>query len=97
MLRSLFLFLRNLLGESVARILTGGGLALASFAGLSALWLAALDMVRSYAVGVAGDMLAVILLFGFGEALTLIGTAVMTRAGLQAATLGITRSRGAPR
>lgn len=97
MLRSLFVFLRNLVGDSLARILTGGGLALISFAGLSALWLGALDLVRSYAAGVAGDIMAVILLFGFGEALTIIGTAVMTRAGLQAATLGLSRSRGANR
>lgn len=97
MLRSLFIFLRNLVGDSLARILTGGGLALISFAGLSALWLGALDLVRGYAAGVAGDIMAVILLFGFGEALTIIGTAVMTRAGLQAATLGLSRSRGANR
>lgn len=97
MLRSLFLFLRNLLGETVARVLTGGGLALVSFAGLSALFLGALDLVRSYAAGVSGDIFNVILLFGFGECMTLIGTGIMTRAGLQAATLGLTRSRGANR
>ncbi len=97
MLRSLFVFLRNLLGETVARVLTGGGLALISFAGLSALFLGALDLIRGYASGISGDMFNVLLLFGFGEAMTLIGTGVMTRAGLQAATLGLTRSRGSPR
>lgn len=97
MLRSLFLFFKNLVGDSLARVLTGGGLALVSFAGLSALWLGALELVRGYAAGVAGDMMALILLFGFGEALTILGTAVMTRAGLQAATLGLSRSRGAAR
>jgi len=96
-LRSLFLFLRNLLGETVARVLTGGGLALVSFAGISALWLGALSTVQSYAAGVPADIFNVVLLFGFAECMTLIGTGVMTRAGLQAATLGLTRSRGAMR
>lgn len=91
MLRSLFLFLKNLVGDFIAKSFVGAGLGIVSFAGLSALMLTALDAVKTYMGSLANAMLQMMLLLGVGEALTILGTAVMTRIAMQSAGITIGR------
>lgn len=94
MLRSLFLLLEGLLGSSLARILTGAGLSLVSFAGLTVAVTTALNVAMSYINGIPGDVLQFACLMGLGPALSIIGAALLTRAGMSAATLGIKKAAG---
>jgi len=88
-MRSLFVFLQGLFGSGVARLLTGAGLGLASFAGLTAAVTAALSVAVSYANGLPSDMLNMMLILGIGPALSMIGAAMLTRAGMDAAGIAI--------
>ncbi len=42
--------------------------------------------------GVPGDMLSVINLFGFGEALSILGSAMLTRVTIASATVGVKKA-----
>jgi len=88
-MRSLFIFLQGLFGTGVARLLSGAGLGLASFAGLTVAITTALSVATSYASGLPSDVLNLLLISGFGPALSLIGAAMLTRAGMDAAGVAI--------
>lgn len=95
MFKRLFDLLSRLLGNGAARVLSGAGLSLASYAALSAAVLGALNGVVSAFSHVSADIANLVLLFGVGEAISIIGAAMLTRVALQSATLGLTRSGGA--
>lgn len=80
MLKTLFTFLEKLLGNSAARILFGGGFALASYAAVTTAVTSALNAAEGYIGGMGGDLLKIVLLAGVSDALTLIGAAILTRA-----------------
>lgn len=93
MLRWIKELLRNLVGDSIATALMGGGLALVSFAALSAVLIGALNQAASAFAGIGGDVLNILLLGGLGEVLSIIGSAMLTRVAITSAGLGI-RKRG---
>lgn len=84
--------LKNLFGDAVANVLGGAGLSLVSAAVLIPLVTSALDMAASAMSGVPGDMLSVINLFGFGEALSILGSAMLTRVTIASATVGVKKA-----
>jgi hypothetical protein len=84
LLKRLFAFLEKLLGNSVARVLFGGGMALASFAVLTTAITGALNATQGYIGGFGGDLLKIVLLAGVSDALTIIGAALLTRAAWEA-------------
>lgn len=91
MLRSLKAFLRALLGGSIGNALFGAGLGLVSFAGLSLAIQAALALVQTYVGGISADALGVVLLMGFGEALSIVGSALLVRAAIASAGVAVGR------
>jgi hypothetical protein len=95
MFKRIFDLLSKLLGNGAARVLSGAGLSLASYAALSAAVLAALNGVAGAFANVSADVANLVLLFGVGESISIIGAAMLTRVALQSAALGITRSGGA--
>ena len=95
MLKYISLLLKNLLGDAFARVLTGAGLSMVSMAALLPLVTTALNAAASAVGGIGGDLLNVILLFGFGEALSVMGAAMLTRMSIQAATFGIKKASNA--
>lgn len=88
MLKSLFLLLKGLIGESFARVLSGAGLSMVSFAGITAVVTGALTLAVQYVNGISGAMLQIVLLLGTGHALSLIGAALLTRAAMTSAGIG---------
>lgn len=80
------------LGRSGATVLIGSGLSLASFAAITA----ATTSMLTAAVGYFGDLpqavLQLVLLAGTGQALSMLGAALLTRAAIQAANLGLTKT-----
>lgn len=99
MLKYLAQLLKNLLGDSVGRVLSGAGLSLVSMAALLPLVTSALNAAASAVGGIGGiggDVLNVILLFGFGEALSVMGAAMLTRMSVQAAGVGLKKASAAP-
>jgi len=92
MLKWLSLLLKNLLGDGVARVLGGAGLSLVTGAVALPLITTALNTAVSAIGGIGGDVLGVALLFGFGEALSIMGTAMLTRAAMGATRVGIKRA-----
>lgn len=92
MLRSLFVFLRRLFGSGfLANLLAGAGLGLVSFGGLSLALNGALSLVVSYFAGVPGQVAGIVLLLGFGDALSIIGSALLVRAAIASAGVSIGR------
>lgn len=89
MIGAIKLLLANLLGSFIARILTGAGLAITTGAVLMPVVTTALDAAASYMGGMAGDMLAVCNLGGAGEAMSIIGSAMLTRTAITAGKVGI--------
>ena len=79
MFRTLLEKLATLLGTSVSRILVGGGFALITGAVVYAATQAAMDASVGYMSGIPQDAMAIIKLSGLGSALSLIGSAVLTR------------------
>lgn len=92
MLNWLSVLLKNLFGEGVARVLGGAGLSLVTGAVALPLITTALNTAASKIGGIGGDVLSVALLFGFGEALSIMGTAMLTRAAMGATRAGIKRA-----
>lgn len=84
--------LRNLLGDSVGRVLSGGGLALATGALMIPLLTTALSAVSSAFGGITGDILDVALMFGTGEGLSIIGSAMLTRVTINSAAVGLRKA-----
>lgn len=77
------------LGGAAARVLTGAGLALVVFTGLNF----AVENVLEYGVAMLGavpqDVLQLALLTGVGEALSMVGSALLTRAAIIAAARSV--------
>jgi len=82
----------QLLGTAAARVLTGAGLALVTFASLTPLVLSALNAAAQATNGIPSTILQLILLSGIGEALTAMGSAVLTRVVINSAQLAIKKS-----
>jgi len=91
-LKSFFLFLSKLLGNSGARVLTGAGLGVVSFATMMPLAVGMLNAVNSSMSGLPSDVAALLGLAGFGPAMSMIGSAVLTRVALDSASLSIAKS-----
>lgn len=87
--------LKNLFGDSIARALGGAGLAMVSSAILIPLVTTLLDQAAAMWGGIPGDMLAVIGIYGFGEAMSIIGSAMLTRVMIDATSVGIKRASNA--
>lgn len=81
--------LASLLGTAGSRILTGLGLGLVTYAALTPLVLSALNAMRSMTGGMTSSVLQVVLLSGIGEALSMIGAAIMTRTAIDAGRVAI--------
>jgi hypothetical protein len=94
MLSWLKALLRNLVGDSIATALLGGGLALVSYGALSVLLTGALDSAADAFGGLPGDMLNILLLGGLGQILSILGSAMLTRLAITSASLGIRRRAG---
>lgn len=92
MFKSLRLLLENLFGDSVARMLQGAGLSLATTAALLPLLTGALSLAASKLGGLPGDVLSLVGLSGVGEALSIIGSAMLTRFAMGAASVGIRKA-----
>lgn len=88
--------LKNLFGDSIARVLGGAGLSLVSAAVLIPLVTTMLNEAASAMGGMPGDMLSIVALFGFGEAMSIIGSAMLTRLAIQSTSVGIKRAANAP-
>lgn len=84
--------LTNLLGTAAARVLTGAGLGLATFAALTPLVLAALNAAATRFNGIASNVANVMLLSGFGLAVTMIGSAMLTRVAIDAGKVALTKT-----
>lgn len=84
--------LANLLGTSVARMLTGAGLALVTFAAITPIVLSLLNGMASSLQGLDAALLAIIARSGMGEAISAIGAAIMTRVAIDAGKVAITKS-----
>lgn len=89
MLKWLYLILANMLGTSLARVLSGAALSLVSFAGLAPLVLSMLNGAANAVGGVPANVLNLALLSGIGVALSAIGSAVMTRVAIKAAMVSV--------
>ncbi|ALQ96912.1 hypothetical protein B398_05615 [Xylella fastidiosa 32] len=88
----LAMLLRNILGQTVARGLVGAGLALVTTVLLIPLVTSALNLIVSKISGIPADVLNIALLMGFGEALSIIGSAMLTRLALQSLHVGIVKA-----
>lgn len=84
--------LAGLFGNSLARILTGAGLSLASYAALSTAISVMLNTLVASFSNLSTDLANMVLLMGVGQAISIIGAAMLTRAGLAAASLGLKRA-----
>lgn len=89
MFKTLFLMLQNLIGKSGARILSGLGIGLFSFAAVGPAVLIALNAVVTAFGGMAADIQAICLMSGFGFAMNTIGSAVLTRLALNSGMVGV--------
>lgn len=92
MLKWIALFFKNLFGEGIARALGGAGLTLATGAVIIPVVTGALNLAAQAVGGMPGDMLAVCLLGGLGEAISFLGSAMLTRIGMNATRVGIKRA-----
>jgi len=92
MLKSLFQFLSKLVGNGAARVLTGAGLSVASYAAIATACTAALTAAVNSFNGLGSDLANIVLLCGVGESISIIGAALLTRAAIQAANLGLTKT-----
>lgn len=85
--------LRNLFGDAIARMLSGAGLSVVSFAALLPVVQGALNMITSSVRGVPGDVASLALMSGFGECVSIIGSAVLTRMAISSAQVGLTKGK----
>lgn len=86
------ILLANLVGSSVARLLTGAGLGLVTFAALTPLVLSALNAVNNAAAGIPSDLAAILLKSGIGVAMSAIGSAILTRMAIEAAKVSLAKA-----
>lgn len=83
--------LASLLGTAGARILTGLGLGLTTFAVLTPAILLALNTARAMTAGITSSVLQLVLISGLGEAVSAIGAAMLTRAAIDAGRVALTK------
>jgi hypothetical protein len=88
-LASLKLFLKGMFGGAIANLLVGAGLGVVSFAGISAALYTALAVVQSYVGGLTSDIFGMVMLLGLGESLSIIGSALLVRAAIASASVGV--------
>ncbi len=87
--------LQSLFGDSLARILGGAGLSVISYAAMVPVILGALNLISSHVNGLAADVASLALLSGMGEAMSIIGSAIMARMAVVAAGAGIGKAASA--
>jgi len=92
MLKSLFQFLSKLVGNGAARVLTGAGLSVVSYAAISTACIAALSAAVNNFNNLGTDVLNIVLLCGVGETISIIGAALLTAAAIRSGSLGITKT-----
>lgn len=80
MFGKLFATLASLLGTTVQRVMIGSGFALVTGVAFYAAIVAALNQANSLISGITGDLYQIIMLAGVGDAMSLIGAAILTRA-----------------
>lgn len=85
-------FLTSLLGNALARVLTGAGLGLATGAALLPLVRIALNKIPQMWGGIAADMANVLLMSGVGEGITMIGSAIVTKVVIDAGKVAVTKA-----
>lgn len=85
-------FLTQLLGNSLARVLTGAGLGLATGAALLPLVKGALNLITQKWSGISADLANVMLMAGAGEAITMIGSAIVTKIVIDAGKVAIQKA-----
>lgn len=85
------MLLTTLLGTAGARVLTGLGLGLVTYAALTPAILMALNAARSAFGGITGSVLQLVLMSGIGEAVSTIGAAMLTRAAIDAGRVALAR------
>jgi hypothetical protein len=90
-LKALYRILERLLGGSIARALTGAGLGVVNFAAIAAAVTVALNLVVSKVSGMPADIANGLLIFGFGEAMSIIGASILTRVAMESAGIVIGR------
>lgn len=73
-----------MMSGAVASLLVGGGLALVVATGLDLIITSFLDSAVAELGGLPGASLELSLLFGWGEAFSIMGAALLTRVGIQA-------------
>jgi hypothetical protein len=73
------------LGGALGALLVGGGISLVVFSGLSLAVESAMEFAADSLAGAPADVVQLALLTGVGDALSLIGAALITRAGILAA------------
>lgn len=81
--------LQALFGDWIARILSGAGLSVISYAAVVPVVLGALNLMASHISGLSADVASIALLGGFGEAASIVGSAVMARMAIVSASAGI--------
>lgn len=79
-------------GSFVAKALTGAGLALVGFVGLSVGVNMMLATVDGLASGLPAGLIAIIRISGVGDGLSLVGSAMLTRAWMASAQLGLKKA-----
>jgi len=84
--------LQKTLGNSAARVLTGAGLSVASYGAITVAISTALSALTSSFSALPSAMLNIILLAGVGQAISIIGAAMLTRAAINSATVGLTKT-----
>jgi len=84
--------LQKTLGNSAARVLTGAGLSVASYGAITVAISTALAALTSSFSALPSAMLNIILLSGVGQAISIIGAAMLTRAAINSATVGLTKT-----
>ncbi|KAB7768912.1 DUF2523 family protein [Xanthomonas sp. LMG 12461] len=81
--------LQSLFGDALARILSGAGLSVISYAAITPVVLGALNLVASRVNGLPATVASLALMSGTGEAMTIVGSAIMARMAINAAGSGI--------
>jgi len=84
--------LERILGNSAARVLTGAGLSVASYGAITVAISTALGALTSSFSSLPTAMLNIILLSGVGQAVSIIGAAMLTRAAINSAAVGLTKT-----
>lgn len=84
--------LEKVLGNSAARVLTGAGLSVASYGAITVAITASLGALTSSFSALPSAMLNIILLSGAGQAISIIGAAMLTRAAINSAAVGLTKT-----